>query len=121
MTDRIIRTDISMQIVAKDGGIHLLFSEEDQHGNPQPAYTSNFLLSPSDALTASSLLADLAFAEETGLRIPEARKKELVDRHRSVLLKRIEVVMNSSREKKKVSNSQLAQQLVDIMSAEVFA
>ena len=71
--DRHIRTDITMQVVARDGQIHLLFSEADQ----TPAFTSNFMLDASDALTMSSLIADLAFEADSGLRIPEAQKAEL--------------------------------------------
>lgn len=120
ITDRQIRTDIEMTVAARDGQVHLLFSEKDQNGQPRPAYTANFLLSAGDALTMSSLIADLALQEDTGLRIPEAMKEELVQRHRKTLLDRIGVVLNSQREKKTISNRSLAQQLVDIMSKEVF-
>lgn len=117
--DRDIRTDIAMQVVARNGQVHLLFSE-DQGGELKPAFTSNFLLSAGDALTMSSLIADLAFEAEAGLRMPEARKKELVDRHRATLLQRITVMLNSTREKKTISNKKLAQQIVDVLSHEVF-
>jgi hypothetical protein len=118
--DRQIRTDIEMSVVARDGQVHLLFSERDEKGEPRAAYTANMLLSASDALTFSSLLADLALQEDTGLRIPEAAKAELVARHRATLLDRISVVLNSTREKKTISNRSLARQLVDIVSHEVF-
>lgn len=49
-----------------------------------------------------------------------AVKHELIERHRKTLTRRLEVVMNSTREKRKVSNAQLARQLADIMLAEVF-
>ena len=121
IADRVIRTDISMSVVARDGSIHLLFSEQDQTGQPRPAYIANFLMSAGDALTMSSLIADLAFQEDTSLRMPNAMKEELVQRHRKTLLDRISVVLNSQREKKTISNRSLAQQLVDIMSKEVFS
>lgn len=120
IADRVIRTDVEMHVVAREGSVHLLFSEKDQAGQPRPAYTTNFLLSAGDALTMSSLIADLAMQEDTGLRIPEAMKEELVQRHRKTLLDRISVVLNSQREKKTISNRSLSQQLVDIMSKEVF-
>ncbi len=121
MTDRQIRTDVEMQAAARDGQIHLLFSERDAKGDPVPAYTSNFLMPAGDALTLSSLLADLAFEIDSGLRIPEAQKKELVQRHRATLMDRITVVLNSTREKKTINNRSLARTLVDIMSNEVFS
>lgn len=119
-SDRQIRTDIEMAVAARDGQVHLLFSERDQAGELRPAYTANMLLSAGDALTFSSLLADLALQEDTGLRIPEAAKAELVARHRATLMDRISIVLNSTREKKTITNRSLARQLVDIMSNEVF-
>jgi hypothetical protein len=50
-----------------------------------------------------------------------AVKHELIERHRGTLTKRLEVVMNSTREKRTVSNQQMAKQLVDIMLSEVFS
>lgn len=49
-----------------------------------------------------------------------AVKHELIERHRGILTKRLEVMMNSTREKKTTSNQQLAKQVVDIMLNEVF-
>lgn len=118
--NRQIRTDIEMSVAARDGQIHLLFSERDQAGELRPAYTANMLLSAGDALTLSSLIADLAFQEDTSLRMPNAMKEELVQRHRATLMDRISVMLNSQREKKTISNRSLARQLVDVMSKEVF-
>lgn len=121
MTDRHIRTDVEMQVAARDAQIHLLFSERDANGSPVPAFTSNFLMDASKALVFSSLLADLAFEVDSGLKIPEAQKAELVQRHRATLMDRITVVLNSTREKKTINNLSLARQLVDIVSHEVFS
>jgi hypothetical protein len=120
VTDREIRTDVEMQCVARDKSVHLLFSERDAHHELVPTHTSNFLMSASDALSFSSLLADLAFEIESGLRLPEAQKAELVQRHRTKLMERITVMLNSQREKKTINNRSLARQLVDVMSNEVF-
>lgn len=118
--DRSLRTDIQMQVVARDKEIHLLFNETTNDGVAVPAHTSNFLLSASDGMSLSSLLADLAFEADSGLKIPEAQKRELVARHRERLRNRYRVMLNSLREVKYVSNEQLAQQLVDVASKEVF-
>jgi len=48
-------------------------------------------------------------------------KQEMLDRHRRTLIKRLEVVLNSTREKKKVGNARLAQELVEICLKEVMA
>lgn len=122
ISERVIRTDIDMQVAARDGQIHLLFNEKDQAGESVPAYTPNFLLSASDALAFSALLADLAFEADTGLKAAgPALKAELVERHRQKLVDRLAVVLNSTREKKTTSNRGLAKQLVDIALAEVFS
>lgn len=122
IAERVIRTDIEMQVVARDGSIHLLFSELDQAGQKQPAYTSNFLLSAGDALLFSTLLADLAFEAETGLKpAGSAVKAELIERHRVTLLDRLTVVLNSQRERKTINNRQLSKKLLDIVFAEVFS
>jgi hypothetical protein len=120
--DRVIRTDIEMQVAARDGSIHLLFNERNQAGEPVPAYTPNFLLSASDALAMSTLLADLAFEAETSLKpAGDVVKAELMERHRTKLIDRLQVVLNSTREKRTTSNRQLAKQVVDICMAEVFS
>lgn len=125
MTDigeRVIRTDIEMRVAARDGQIHLLFDEKNQAGELVPAYTPNFLMSASDALTFSTLLADLAFEAETGLKAAgSAVKAELIERHRAKLADRLTVVLGSVRERKTTSNRKLAKQMVDIVLAEVFS
>lgn len=50
-----------------------------------------------------------------------AVKHELIERHRRTLTRRLELVMNSTREKRKVSNAEFAKQMVDIVLSEVFA
>lgn len=49
-----------------------------------------------------------------------AAKHELMERHRSKLTKRLEVMLNSQREKKTVNNRSLARLMVDAMMHEVF-
>lgn len=120
--DRVIRTDIDMQVAARDGSIHLLFNEVNHAGEKVPAYTPNFLMSASDALAFSTLLADLAFEIETSLKpAGDVVKAELMERHRTKLVDRLALVLNSTREKKTTSNRALARQAVDIMLSEIFS
>jgi hypothetical protein len=49
-----------------------------------------------------------------------AVKHELIERHRKTLTRRLEVVMNSRREAKKVSNAQLAKEFTEIALSEIF-
>lgn len=121
LADRQIRTDIDMQVVARDKQIHLLFSEQDsQTKQKRPAYTANFLMSAPDALRFSTLVADLAFEADTGLKAAgPALKAELMDKHRRTLTRRLEVVMNSQREQRTVSNYKLAKEMVEICLKEV--
>lgn len=122
ISERVIRTDIEMQVAAREGQIHLLFNEKNQQGESVPAYTPNFLLSAPDALTFATLLADLAFEADTGLKSAgPAIKAELADRHRSKLTNRLSVLFNTQREKKTIDNRSLARQVVDIMLSEVLS
>lgn len=50
-----------------------------------------------------------------------AVKHELIERHRRTLTNRLGAVLNTTRERKRLSNEQLAKQLVDIVLSEVFA
>jgi hypothetical protein len=50
-----------------------------------------------------------------------AVKHELVERHRKKLTQRLSVMLNSTREKKTVSNQKLAKELVEAMLKEVFS
>lgn len=119
--DRVIRTDIEMVCVARDGQVHLLFSEKNQTGEPVPAYTANFLMSAADALRFSVLLADLAFEQDTSLKpAGPALKAELVDRHRKKLTDRFALMLNSLRERKTVPNRKLARDLVDTALTDIF-
>lgn len=49
-----------------------------------------------------------------------AAKQELMERHRVTLTKRLEVMLNSQREKKTVNNHQLSKQMVEAMMRAVF-
>lgn len=121
VTGRVIRTDISMAVVAREGGLHLLFSEQNQVGESVPAYTANFLLSAGDALTLSTLLADLAFEVDTGLKpAGDVVKAELIERHRIKLVNRVALQLGTLRERKTVTHRKLAATLVDTMLHEVF-
>lgn len=73
-------------------------------------------------LELCTTLADAAHAADGGLKpAGGAVKHELIERHRRTLTKRLEIILNSQREKKKVSNAQLAKLMVDTMLSEVFS
>jgi len=121
LSNREIRTDIEMQIVARDKSVFLLFSRRPSDaGDLVPAQTDNMVLDPETALMASQVLADMAFQADDGLKMPEAQKLALVEKHRAKLLPRLTVMLNSLREKKTVTNEQLARQALDAFCAEVF-
>jgi hypothetical protein len=121
IADRVVHTDLSMQIVARDKSVHLLFSRDLSDGAKVPAMTDNMALDPETALMASQVLADMAFEADEGLRMPKAQQLALIERHRAKLLPRITVMFNSLREKKTMSNEELARQVLDTFCAEVFS
>lgn len=49
-----------------------------------------------------------------------AVKHELIERHRVTLTTRLRLVLNSRRDRKKISNDQLAREMTDILLHEVF-
>ena len=122
MNDRVIHTDISMQIVARDNAVHLLFSRTNSDSvGPVPALTDNMLIDPETAMLAAGLMAEMAFEADPGLKpIGPKLKASLIETHRAKLIPRLKVVLNSLREKKTVSNEQLGIQLLDIFCHEVF-
>lgn len=122
LTGREFRADIEMQIVARDKSVLLLFSRKPSDGaDLLPAQTDNMVLDPETALMASQLLADMAFQADDGLKMPQAQKLALVEKHRAKLLPRLTVMLNSLREQKTVSNEQLARQALDAFCSEVFS
>lgn len=123
MTDiaqRTVFTDIDMQIVARAKTVFFLFSRNLDDGAKVPALTDNFALTPDAALQAATLLADMAYEADDGLKMPAATKLALIEKHRAKLLPRLEVMLNSQREKKTVGNDKLALQLLDAFCSEVF-
>ena len=74
-----------------------------------------------DVIDMSMALIDHAYEVRGDLKpAGGAVKHELIERHRRTLTKRLEVMMNSTREKKTTSNAQLAKQVVDICLNEIF-
>ena len=119
---RVIHTDLEMQIVSREKTVFLLFSRKTNDSkDPVPALTDNFLMNAETALLASQKLADIAFEADEGLRIPAAHKAALVEKHRGVLIPRLQVIFNSQRENITLSNEQLSRQIVDVVCSEVFS
>ena len=117
-----ISTDIDMQIVARDKAVTLLFSRETADGGKVPALTDNMMLDPETALLAAQLMTDLAFEADSGLKpMGPALKASLIEKHRSILLPRLKVILSSTRGNKKITHEQLAVQLLDVFCHEVFA
>ena len=116
-----ISADIDMQIVARDKAITLLFSRETDAGTV-PALTDNMMLDPETALLAAQLMTDLAFEADSGLKpMGPALKASLIEKHRSILLPRLKVILSSTRGNRKITHEQLAVQLLDVFCHEVFA
>ena len=71
------------------------------------------------ALQALEVRAFGCLLEELLARVAAAtaHKAALVDKHRSVLIPRLNVIFNSLRENKTVTNEQLARQIIDVATA----
>ena len=113
--------DIEMQIVARDRNVHILFSRRLDDGYPISAMTDNMVLDPPTAMIAAHKLTDMAFEADASLKpIGDSLKASLVEKHRSILIPRIALILNTQRERKKISNELLAKQIMDAVCAEVF-
>ena len=67
-------------------------------------------------------LTDLAFEADTGLKpVGDTLKADLIQRHRETLTSRLNLILNSQRENKVLSNGKLAMQLVDVCLSEIFS
>lgn len=122
LSGRAFHADIQMQIVARDKQVILLFSRKAADGDGlAPAMTDNMLMTAEDALIASQLLADMAFEIDSNLRMPNAQKLALVEKHRAKLLPRMVMILNSQREAKTIGNDALALQVLDTFCSEVFS
>src|SRR5258707_5487399 len=115
LSQRHIRTDIQMQVVAAPSPlreIHMLFSEENEKKELVPAFTSNFLMSPHDAVMFAGLTADLAYEMETGLKAAGAGlKAALIERARVKLVARVSIMLRSMRQDKNFSHQKIAQEV----------
>lgn len=79
-------------------------------------------LEAEEAIRLGMVLIDRAYEAKGELKPADgAVKHELVERHRKTLTRRLEVMLNSLREAKKVSNAKLAKELVETMLKDVFA
>lgn len=75
-----------------------------------------------EAVRLGMTLIDRAYEARGDLKpAGGAVKHELIERHRRTLTKRLEVMLNTLRERKKTSTPELAKQLVEVMLKEVFA
>jgi hypothetical protein len=112
--------DLQTTIVQRDGKVHLLFSR-DVEGELKSADTNHVLFPAATALDVGQMIIDKAFEADTGLKpLGPAAKAELVKKHREKLIPRIGLMLNSMRERRTISNSALARQIMDTVCAEVF-
>lgn len=75
-----------------------------------------------DAIEMAIHLIDLVYEVRGDLKpAGGAVKHEMIERHRKTLTNRLSIVLNSQRERRKVSNAELAKQITEILLHEVFA
>jgi len=112
--------DLEMQVVHKDGKVVMLFSRRES-GDLKPAFTDHMSLPPQTAIHAAQASTDMAFEADTNLKpVGPTLKASLVQQHRDKLIPRINVMLNSLRENREVTNGQLALQIMDTVCAEIF-
>lgn len=116
-----VLAELNTQVVQREGHVHLLFSR-DVEGEMRSVETDHIMWPAATALDIGRIIIDLAFEADTGVKpLGPAAKAEMVKKHRERLVPRIGLMLNSLREKKTVSNSALARELVDVFCSEVFS
>jgi len=118
-----IRPDLLSQVVQREGKVVLLFSRRHEtSGDLVPEKTDHFMTDPAGALAMAECLSTMAFEADTGLKpVSETLKASLVQRHREILLPRMEAIIRSLREQKTTSHRQMSKQLLDAVFSEVFS
>jgi hypothetical protein len=126
--------DLTMAVTVHDGQAVLHLSQPREYVAMMPAealqigarmFTAAVEASPDvgqAAIAACMAVIDAVYEIKGDLKpAGGAVKHELIERHRATLTKRLEVVLNSQREKRTVSNAAMARGLVDIALSEVFS
>jgi hypothetical protein len=118
-----VRHDLLAQVVQREGKVLLLFSRRhESSGDLVPERTDHYMVDPEGALAMAECLSTMAFEADTGLKpVSETLKASLVQRHREILLPRLEAIIRSLREQKTTSHRKMAGQLLDTMFSEVFS
>ena len=82
---------------------------------------SEVLFDAQNAMDVATAMADLSFECRDAVKpAGDALKAELIERHRMTLTQRLSLVIGGQRENRGVSNGKLAQQIIDIVFAEIF-
>lgn len=100
-----------MHLGIRQGKVRITFESPQQYIEFDPANIQDIAMR----------MTDLAFEANTGLKpVGDTLKADLIQRHRERLVNRLSLILNSQREKKTVSNGQLAMEVVDICLSEIF-
>lgn len=118
-----IRQDLLAQVVQREGKVLIIFSRRHETSGELVAdRTDHYMVDPEGALAMAECLSAMAFEADTGLKpVGDTLKAELVKKHREKLTPRLALMLNTLRENKRVSNEQLAQQMMDAFCSEVFS
>jgi len=105
-----------------DGAITMAVGVEDRHVVVKFHRPTEFIrFEPKNAQDIAEAITTAAFQADTSLKpVAETLKATLVQKHRDILIPRMMVMLNSMREKKTMSNGQLAMAMMDAFCHEVF-
>lgn len=67
-------------------------------------------------------MTDAAYELKNGVKpVGDTLKADLIERHRDTLIPRVNMIMNSTREKKTVTNGRLSMTIIDTVFSEIFS
>lgn len=79
-------------------------------------------LQPDQAVSIAEAITASAFEADTSLKpVGDTLKAAMVEKHRDKLVPRISLMLGSMRDKKKLSNGQIAVMITDAVCSEVFS
>ena len=109
--------DIGVAVV--NGKVVLKFFRE---GTTESRNVQQIELDHQNAIDIARGMTDAAWELRDGVKpVGDSLKAELIERHRDTLRPRLNIMLNSTRENKTVTNGKLAMSIIDVIFSEIFS
>lgn len=105
-----------------DGNVEMIIAaHEGKVVQKFKAPVDKVVYDPANIEAIARAMTDAAFQADTSLKpVGDTLKASMINQHRQKLRRRIEVILNTKRELRTMTNRQLSEQLVEVALREVF-